>query len=152
RPRPCPHQVEHPVRGAHPLRRIWAGRRERRRPRGAPRRAGPLQHPEHDRPRARGPTERLVRVNERVSPTGVLVVRKPRGPTSHDIVAQARRLFRTREVGHAGTLDPMASGVLVLLLGEATKLAGYLTLEEKEYRATVAFGRSTDTLDAEGET
>lgn len=82
--------------------------------------------------------------------SGLLVIRKPRGPTSHDIVAQARRLFQTREVGHAGTLDPMATGVLVLLVGEATKLAAYLSLEEKEYRATVAFGRSTDTLDAEG--
>jgi len=86
----------------------------------------------------------------RPTQSGVLVVRKPRGPTSHDIVAQARRFFRTKEVGHAGTLDPMASGVLVLMLGEATKLAGYLTLEEKEYRATIALGVGTDTLDAEG--
>jgi tRNA pseudouridine55 synthase len=88
--------------------------------------------------------------NAALTPCGVLVVRKPRGPTSHDIVAQVRRYFRTREVGHAGTLDPMASGVLVLMLGEATKLASYLTLEDKAYRATVAFGSSTDTLDAEG--
>lgn len=85
-----------------------------------------------------------------MSPHGVLIVDKPRGPTSHDVVAQARRFFRTKAVGHAGTLDPMASGVLVLLIGEATKLAAYLTLDDKEYRATVAFGRSTDTLDAEG--
>jgi tRNA pseudouridine55 synthase len=83
---------------------------------------------------------------------GVLVVDKPRGPTSHDVVAQARRLLGTRSVGHAGTLDPMASGVLVLLVGEATKLAAYLSLDDKEYRATVAFGRGTDTLDAEGTT
>jgi tRNA pseudouridine55 synthase len=88
----------------------------------------------------------------RLSATGVLVVDKPRGPTSHDVVAQARRLLGTRSVGHAGTLDPMASGVLVLLVGEATKLAAYLTLDDKEYRATVAFGRGTDTLDAEGTT
>jgi tRNA pseudouridine55 synthase len=87
-----------------------------------------------------------------VTPHGVLIVDKPRGPTSHDVVAQARRLFRTKAVGHAGTLDPMASGVLVLLLGEATKLASYVTLDDKEYRATIAFGRSTDTLDAEGST
>jgi tRNA pseudouridine55 synthase len=87
-----------------------------------------------------------------VTPHGVLIVDKPRGPTSHDVVAQARRLFRTKAVGHAGTLDPMASGVLVLLLGEATKLASYLTLDDKEYRATITFGRSTDTLDAEGTT
>jgi tRNA pseudouridine55 synthase len=83
---------------------------------------------------------------------GVLVVDKPKGPTSHDVVAQARRLLRTRAVGHAGTLDPMATGVLVLLVGEATKLAAYLSLDDKEYRATIAFGRSTDTLDAEGRT
>jgi tRNA pseudouridine55 synthase len=72
--------------------------------------------------------------------------------TSHDVVNEARRMFATRAVGHAGTLDPMASGVLVLLFGEATKLAAYLTLADKEYRATVSFGRATDTLDAEGHT
>ena len=82
--------------------------------------------------------------------SGVLVVDKPRGPTSHDLVAQARRLYRTREVGHAGTLDPMASGVLVLLFGEATKLSAHLTAADKTYRAVVSFGRATDTLDAEG--
>lgn len=85
-----------------------------------------------------------------MSVDGLLVVHKPRGPTSHDIVAQARRLLGTRAVGHAGTLDPMASGVLVLLVGEATKLAPYLTLDDKSYRATVSFGCSTDTCDAEG--
>jgi tRNA pseudouridine55 synthase len=84
-------------------------------------------------------------------PHGLLVVDKPRGPTSHDVVAQARRLYRTRRVGHAGTLDPMATGVLLLLFGEATKLSGHLTLEEKRYRATVQFGKSTTTLDALGE-
>ncbi len=83
---------------------------------------------------------------------GVLIVDKRSGPTSHDVVSQARRLFGTRAVGHAGTLDPMASGVLVLLVGEATKLSSYLTLDDKEYRATIAFGRSTDTLDALGRT
>lgn len=83
---------------------------------------------------------------------GVLVVDKPEGPTSHDVVAQARRLYATRAVGHAGTLDPMATGVLLLLLGEATKLSSYLLLDDKRYRATVAFGRSTDTLDAHGRT
>lgn len=75
---------------------------------------------------------------------------KGRGPTSHDVVAQARRLFETREVGHAGTLDPMATGVLVLLLGEACKLSAYLGGQDKSYRARVCFGTSTDTLDAEG--
>ncbi len=88
----------------------------------------------------------------RVSADGLLLVKKPRGPTSHDIVAEARRLLKTRAVGHAGTLDPMASGLLVLLVGEATKLAAYLALDDKEYRATVQLGRSTDTLDAEGAT
>jgi tRNA pseudouridine55 synthase len=83
--------------------------------------------------------------------SGILVVDKPRGPTSHDIVAATRRLYGTREVGHSGTLDPLATGVLVLLLGEATKLSAYLTAEDKLYRATLHFGVSTDTLDAEGD-
>lgn len=76
---------------------------------------------------------------------------KPRGPTSHDVVAAARRLLCTRAVGHAGTLDPMASGVLLLLLGEATKLSAYLSAQDKEYRATVSFGVATTTDDAWGE-
>jgi tRNA pseudouridine55 synthase len=83
---------------------------------------------------------------------GVLVVDKPGKATSHDIVAQARRVFGTRDVGHAGTLDPMATGVLLLLFGEATKLSGFLTRDRKRYRATVCFGRATDTLDADGQT
>jgi tRNA pseudouridine55 synthase len=82
---------------------------------------------------------------------GLLVVDKPRGPTSHDVVAEARRRFSTRAVGHAGTLDPMATGVLVLLFGEALKLSGYLTRDEKTYVAVVSFGTATDTLDAEGQ-
>lgn len=87
-----------------------------------------------------------------VGPHGILVVDKPVGPTSHDLVAQARRVYGTRRVGHAGTLDPLASGVLVLLLGEGTKLAPYLTAQAKRYRAQVCFGRSTDTDDAQGAT
>jgi tRNA pseudouridine55 synthase len=83
---------------------------------------------------------------------GVLVVDKPGKATSHDIVAQARRVFGTREVGHAGTLDPMATGVLLLLFGEATKLSAFLTRDRKRYRASVCFGRATDTLDADGQT
>lgn len=83
---------------------------------------------------------------------GVLVVDKPVGPTSHDIVAQARRLYGTRSVGHAGTLDPAASGVLVLMFGEAKKLSSYLTAQNKAYVADVYFGRSTDSLDADGAT
>jgi tRNA pseudouridine55 synthase len=83
---------------------------------------------------------------------GVLVVDKPQGLTSHAVVAGARRRLGTRAVGHAGTLDPMATGVLLLLVGEATKLSAYLTLESKAYLAEVSFGRSTDSLDADGET
>lgn len=88
----------------------------------------------------------------RLSRDGVLVVDKPGKATSHDVVAQARRVFGTREVGHAGTLDPMATGVLLLLFGEATKLSGFLTRDRKRYRATISFGRATDTLDADGQT
>ncbi|HYQ40599.1 MAG TPA: tRNA pseudouridine(55) synthase TruB [Polyangiaceae bacterium] len=87
-----------------------------------------------------------------MSADGVLVVDKPGKATSHDIVARARRVFGTREVGHAGTLDPMATGVLLLLFGEATKLSQFLTRDRKRYRATVCLGRATDTLDADGQT
>jgi tRNA pseudouridine55 synthase len=85
-----------------------------------------------------------------VNSSGVLLVDKPQGITSFDVVAQARRIFATREVGHAGTLDPMATGVLVLLFGEGTKLSSYLTAASKTYEAEVRFGVSTDTLDADG--
>jgi tRNA pseudouridine55 synthase len=85
-------------------------------------------------------------------PHGIWVVDKPSGPTSHDIVAQARRYLGTRRVGHAGTLDPLATGVLVLLLGEATKLSDVATREDKAYRAAVSFGRSTSSHDAQGQT
>lgn len=81
---------------------------------------------------------------------GVIVVDKPSGPSSHRIVSEARRIYGTRAVGHAGTLDPMATGVLLVLLGEATKLSGYLTLDAKTYRARIAFGTSTDSLDRLG--
>jgi tRNA pseudouridine55 synthase len=82
--------------------------------------------------------------------SGVLVIDKPRGPTSHDVVARLRKKLGTREIGHAGTLDPMASGVLVVAIGEATKLSPYLTAADKHYEATLALGVETDTLDAEG--
>ncbi|MGH3327611.1 MAG: tRNA pseudouridine(55) synthase TruB, partial [Streptomycetales bacterium] len=84
-------------------------------------------------------------------PTGLVVVDKPGGWTSHDIVARVRRLAGTRRVGHAGTLDPMATGVLVLGVGRATRLLGYLALTEKAYTATVRLGEATLTDDAEGE-
>jgi tRNA pseudouridine55 synthase len=80
------------------------------------------------------------------------VVDKPQGMTSHDVVQRFRRLARTSRVGHAGTLDPMATGVLVVMIGEATKLGPYLTAEDKRYRAELLLGRGTDTLDAEGAT
>src|SRR5690348_11716223 len=71
--------------------------------------------------------------------------------TSHDVVARVRRLARTRRVGHAGTLDPMATGVLVIGVGQATRLLGHLALTEKEYRGTVRLGQATDTDDADGQ-
>jgi len=80
----------------------------------------------------------------------ILPVDKPLGPSSHDVVAEARRRLGTRRVGHAGTLDPLATGVLVLLVGGATKLSPYLTGSDKEYLAWVSFGAGTATLDAEG--
>ena len=82
---------------------------------------------------------------------GVLVVDKPAGPTSHDVVARVRKLFSTRRVGHAGTLDPPATGVLLVGLGRATRLLRFLQSLEKVYTATVVFGASTTTQDATGE-
>ena len=84
-------------------------------------------------------------------PSGLVIVDKPGGMTSHDVVARIRRLAGTRRVGHAGTLDPMATGVLVVGVEQATRLLGYLTLAEKEYLATIRLGQSTTTDDAEGE-
>lgn len=84
--------------------------------------------------------------------TGLLLIDKPTGPTSHDVVARVRRLGGLRRVGHAGTLDPMATGVLVLGVNRATRLLGHLMLTEKAYDATIKLGESTSTDDAEGET
>jgi len=83
-------------------------------------------------------------------PSGVVVVDKPRGPTSHDVVMRVRASLDTRRAGHAGTLDPMATGVLVVAVGEATKLVPWLTAHDKGYEATIALGVETDTLDADG--
>jgi tRNA pseudouridine55 synthase len=80
-----------------------------------------------------------------------VVVDKPPGLTSHDVVSRVRRLAGTRKVGHAGTLDPMATGVLLVGIGKATRLLGHLSLTEKAYDATVRLGASTTTDDAEGE-
>ena len=85
------------------------------------------------------------------SASGLVVVDKPGGLTSHAVVARVRRLAGTRKVGHAGTLDPMATGVLVLGVNRATRLLGHLVLTEKQYDATVRLGASTTTDDAEGE-
>ena len=79
-----------------------------------------------------------------------MIVDKDRGPTSHDVVGKLRRIMGTRKVGHAGTLDPMATGVLVVGIERATKLLGHLSLDTKAYTATVRLGQATDTDDAEG--
>jgi tRNA pseudouridine55 synthase len=88
--------------------------------------------------------------------SGLVVVDKPAGLTSHDVVARLRRILRTRKVGHAGTLDPMATGVLVCGVGRGTKLLGHLALDSapdsKAYTATIRLGAATTTDDAEGET
>ena len=82
---------------------------------------------------------------------GVIVIDKPAGPTSHDVVAVIRRVVRTRKVGHTGTLDPLASGVLPLVIGKATRLAQFLSSSEKEYEAHVELGVTTTTLDRGGD-
>lgn len=81
---------------------------------------------------------------------GVLIVDKPKGMTSHDVVDFIRRRFRIRKAGHAGSLDPIATGVLVLLLGRATKLSARLVNDDKVYEGTMKCGVATDTMDAEG--
>ncbi|WP_082940280.1 tRNA pseudouridine(55) synthase TruB [Mycolicibacterium peregrinum] len=82
---------------------------------------------------------------------GLVIVDKPAGMTSHDVVGRCRRLFGTRKVGHAGTLDPMATGVLVVGIERATKILGLLTATDKSYSATIRLGQTTTTEDAEGE-
>jgi tRNA pseudouridine55 synthase len=82
--------------------------------------------------------------------TGILPVDKPAGPTSHDVVSRARRALRLRRIGHTGTLDPFASGLLLLCLGPATRLAEYLTALPKSYRAVLRLGQTTDTDDGTG--
>ncbi|MEZ0324887.1 MAG: tRNA pseudouridine(55) synthase TruB [Fimbriimonas sp.] len=82
---------------------------------------------------------------------GILLVDKPKGLTSHDVVNQIRRKFGTKRVGHAGTLDPLATGLLVIAIGPATRFLQYLPLEPKVYEAEITFGQSTTTYDAEGE-
>jgi tRNA pseudouridine55 synthase len=84
--------------------------------------------------------------------SGVLVIDKTEGPTSHDLVKFARRALGESRIGHTGTLDPMATGVLPLVIGRATRLAQFLTASDKTYEATITFGRTTDTCDATGTT
>ena len=81
---------------------------------------------------------------------GILIIDKPDGITSHDVVARVRRILKTKRVGHTGTLDPFATGVMVVLVGRATRLAQFLDKDEKEYEATVRFGFETDTGDRTG--
>jgi tRNA pseudouridine55 synthase len=85
-----------------------------------------------------------------VTDSGLVIVDKPQGWTSHDVVAKIRKLAGTRRVGHAGTLDPMATGVLVVGIEKATRLLGHLALTEKEYTGSVRLGQTTDTDDADG--
>src|SRR5271163_1351434 len=82
---------------------------------------------------------------------GILVVDKPRGKTSHDVVETVRRMVGFRQIGHLGTLDPLATGVLVLALGRATRLARFYSGRRKRYSCAVRFGFATDTYDADGE-
>jgi len=86
------------------------------------------------------------------APNGILLVDKPGGITSHDVVARARRALNTRKIGHAGTLDPMATGLLILGVGPATRLLTYIVGLDKTYAATIRLGQTTDSDDADGET
>lgn len=84
-------------------------------------------------------------------PDGILIIDKPRDLTSHDVVARLRRLLKTKKIGHTGTLDPFATGVLVMMIGKATRLMRFLHSDEKEYEAVARFGFETDTGDSTGE-
>ena len=84
-------------------------------------------------------------------PEGILLVDKPAGITSHDVIARLRRTLKMKRIGHAGTLDPMATGLLVVLVGKATKASQFLISLDKEYEGTIFLGRTTNTQDAEGE-
>ncbi|MEO0508936.1 MAG: tRNA pseudouridine(55) synthase TruB [Verrucomicrobiota bacterium] len=85
------------------------------------------------------------------APEGILLVDKPQGITSHDVVSKLRRVFHIKKIGHAGTLDPMATGLLIMLIGKATKVSQYLMSMDKEYTGTVRLGQVTDSQDADGE-
>ncbi len=83
---------------------------------------------------------------------GILLVDKPSGPTSHDVVDRIRRSLHIKKVGHAGTLDPMATGLLIMLIGKATKISQYMMSLDKAYEGTLRLGQTTDSQDADGET
>ena len=83
---------------------------------------------------------------------GVLLVDKPADHTSHDVVARLRGKLKMKRIGHAGTLDPMATGLLIILVGKATRISQYLISLDKEYEGTIELGKVTDTQDADGET
>src|SRR5215207_5927001 len=105
-------------------------------------------------PQARIRTSTLTAMRNRLADqpeSGLVVIDKPTGWTSHQVVGRVRRLLGTRKVGHAGTLDPMATGVLIIGIGKATRLLGLLALADKAYSATIRLGISTVTDDAEGE-
>ena len=96
------------------------------------------------------PSNQKTTLNNQQSLDGVLVIDKPRGMTSHDVVAVARRSLGEKRIGHTGTLDPLATGVLPLVIGQATRLARFLTASDKCYDATIRFGMTTDTYDVTG--
>jgi tRNA pseudouridine55 synthase len=110
-----------------------------------------LSKRERARERERRRAARAQQPRRPTAPDGLLVVDKPQGWTSHDVVARLRHLAGTRKVGHAGTLDPMATGVLVIGVGRATRLLTYVVGADKEYTATIRLGVVTSTDDAEGE-
>lgn len=95
-------------------------------------------------------TDMMEKDIQAAEPDGILLIDKPQGMTSHDVVSRVRRLFGTRKVGHTGTLDPMATGVLVVLLGRAAKASEYLSHDEKSYDATLRLGLASDTEDTTG--
>src|SRR6476646_4191116 len=129
----------------------WLGRG--RSTRGSPsRRSGPRMPASRTRTGATSPTGPTRMTTRSEVASGLLVIDKPSGWTSHQVVARVRRLLGTRKVGHAGTLDPMATGVLLVGVNRATRLLGQLTLTAKAYDATVRLGASTTPDDAEGET
>ncbi len=97
------------------------------------------------------PEIQMKKIKPRTELHGLLLVDKPTGMTSHDVVSRIRRLAETKEVGHTGTLDPLASGLMVVLLGEATKLSSIVTEGDKAYEVQVQLGIETDTLDITGQ-